>query len=48
MFDEMGPSRLYTIAGFLVAIVLGAGSILSIILYPEWDIKLNSFSDLGD
>ena len=48
MFEEMGPSRPYTIAGFLVALVLGAGTILSVILYPEWDITVNSFSDLGD
>ncbi|MBQ7621073.1 MAG: DUF998 domain-containing protein [Candidatus Methanomethylophilaceae archaeon] len=48
MFEEMGPSKPYIISGFLVATVLGAGYILSIVLYPEWDINLNSFSDLGD
>ena len=48
MFEEMGPTRLYTISGFLAAIVLTVGSILSIVLYPEWNMAEYSFSDLGD
>lgn len=48
MFKDIEPAKLYTISGFLVAIVLGGGSLLSILLYPEWSIDSNSFSDLGD
>ena len=47
MFKDIEPAKLYTISGFLVAIILGGGSLLSILLYPEWSIGSNSFSDLG-
>ena len=47
MLKDLGPATLFAISGFLVAIILGGGSLLSILLYPEWSIGTNSFSDLG-
>jgi len=48
MISDMDRNRLFTASGFLVALILGGGSIISILLYPEWSITSNSFSDLGD
>ena len=47
MFKDMKPATLYAISGFLMAVVLGGGSLISILMYPEWNIGTNSFSDLG-
>lgn len=47
MLKDLRPATLFAISGFLVAIILGGGSLLSILLYPEWSIGTNSFSDLG-
>lgn len=48
MFKVADPEKFFTMCGALVAIILAVGSVTSILLYPEWSIKLNSFSDLGD
>ena len=48
MFCSSDPVRTTVISGSLVAVTLAIGSVLSILLYPEWDITMNSFSDLGD
>ncbi len=47
MFKDMKPATLFAISGFLMAITLGGGSLISILLYPDWSITTNSFSDLG-